>query len=44
MSLLPPEPTEFIGFVAPREVSETHAPEGPVIDRAYLKLLAQAHE
>jgi alkanesulfonate monooxygenase len=44
MSLLPPEPTEFIGFVAPREVSETRAPEGPVIDRDYLKLLAQAHE
>ena len=44
MSLLPPEPTEFIGFVAPREVSETRAPEGPVIDRDYLRLLAQAHE
>ena len=44
MSLLPPEPTEFIGFVAPREVSETRGPEGPVIDRDYLRLLAQAHE
>ncbi|KAB1079301.1 LLM class flavin-dependent oxidoreductase [Methylobacterium soli] len=44
MSLLNPEQTEFIGFVAPREVSETHAPEGGVIDRDYLRLLAQAHE
>jgi len=44
MSLLPPEPTEFIGFVAPREVSETRGPEGPVIDGDYLRLLAQAHE
>ncbi|KAB1072562.1 LLM class flavin-dependent oxidoreductase [Methylobacterium planeticum] len=44
MSLLPSEPTEFIGFVAPREVSETHAPRGPVIDSDYLRLLAQAHE
>lgn len=44
MSLLPPERVEFIGFVAPRETSETHAPRGPVIDRDYLRLLAQAHE
>lgn len=44
MSLLHPEQTEFIGFVAPREVSETHAARGPAIDRGYLRLLAQAHE
>jgi alkanesulfonate monooxygenase len=44
MSLLHPEQTEFIGFVAPREVSETHAAQGPAIDRGYLRLLAQAHE
>ncbi|WP_430910177.1 LLM class flavin-dependent oxidoreductase [Methylobacterium sp. sgz302541] len=44
MSLLPPERTEFIGFVAPREVSETRDPQGPAIDRDYLRLLAQAHE
>ncbi|MGV7030964.1 LLM class flavin-dependent oxidoreductase [Methylobacterium symbioticum] len=44
MSLLHPEQAEFIGFVAPREVSETHAARGPAIDRGYLRLLAQAHE
>ncbi|MFD6319993.1 LLM class flavin-dependent oxidoreductase [Methylorubrum thiocyanatum] len=44
MSLLPPEAIEFIGFVAPREVSEIHAARGPVIDRDYLRLLGQAHE
>ena len=44
MSLLSPEPTEFIGFVAPREVSETREPRGPAIDRNYLHLLARAHE
>lgn len=44
MSLLDPDRTEFIGFVAPREVSETHAPREPAIDRDYLRLLAQTHE
>jgi alkanesulfonate monooxygenase len=44
MSLLPPDAVEFIGFVAPRHVSETHAAQGPAIDRDYLRLLAQAHE
>lgn len=44
MSHLPPDAIEFIGYVAPRHVSETHPPEGPPIDRDYLKLLAQAHE
>ncbi|MFF8802339.1 MULTISPECIES: LLM class flavin-dependent oxidoreductase [unclassified Methylobacterium] len=44
MSLLPPEAIEFIGFVAPHEVSETHAARGPAIEPDYLRLLAQAHE
>lgn len=44
MSFLEPDAVEFIGFVAPRYLSETHAPSGPAIDRDYLRLLAQAHE
>ncbi|GJD96391.1 LLM class flavin-dependent oxidoreductase [Methylobacterium iners] len=44
MSLIGPEAIEFIGFAAPRYQSETHAAEGPAIDREYLRLLAQAHE
>ena len=44
MSLLPPGAIEFIGFVAPHEVSETHAARGPAIEPDYLRLLAQAHE
>ncbi|EHP76979.1 Alkanesulfonate monooxygenase, partial [Methylorubrum extorquens DSM 13060] len=44
MSLLPPETTEFIGFVAPHEVSETRAARGPAIEPDYLRLLAKAHE
>ncbi|MDR7036650.1 alkanesulfonate monooxygenase [Methylobacterium sp. BE186] len=44
MSHLPPDAVEFIGFAAPRYVSETHAPVGSAIDRDYLRLLAQAHE
>ena len=44
MSLLSPEAVEFIGFVAPRPVSEIHPASGPALDRDYLKLLAQAHE
>ncbi|GJE26848.1 LLM class flavin-dependent oxidoreductase [Methylobacterium organophilum] len=44
MPLLPPDAIEFIGFAAPRYVSETHPPDGPAIDRDYLRLLAQAHE
>ena len=35
---------EFIGFIAPQYGSETHAQEGPVIDRDYVRALAQAHE
>ena len=37
-------PVEFIGYVAPQYGSETHAAEGPVIDRDYLRAAAQAHE
>ena len=44
MSFLEPDAVEFIGFAAPREQSEIHAPTGPAIDRDYLRLLAQAHE
>ena len=44
MSLLPPDATEFIGFVAPHEVSESRAARGPAIEPDYLRLLAQAHE
>lgn len=44
MSLLPADAVEFIGFVAPQRVSETHAPQGPVLDKDYVRLLAQAHE
>ncbi len=35
---------DFIGFVAAQYGSETHAPEGPVIDHNYVRALAQAHE
>ena len=34
----------FIGFVAAQYGSETHPAEGPVIDRDYVRALAQAHE
>lgn len=35
---------EFIGMIATRKASETHAPAGPVIDRDFVKAFAQAHE
>jgi len=35
---------EFIGFFGTRLHSETHAPQGPVVDSAYIERLAQAHE
>lgn len=35
---------EFIGMVSTRRVSEIHPPQGPVIDRDYLRAFAQAHE
>ena len=35
---------EFIGMIQSQQVSETHAPQGPVIDRDYVRAFAQAHE
>lgn len=35
---------EFIGYVGAQYGSETHLPEGPVIDRDYIRAVAQAHE
>lgn len=35
---------EFIGFVGSQYGSETHPAEGPVIDRDYIRALAQAQE
>jgi alkanesulfonate monooxygenase len=35
---------EFIGYIATRESSETHPPEGPVVDRDYVRKVALAHE
>ncbi len=35
---------EFIGFFWTRLFSEIHAPQGPVIDIAYIERLAKAHE
>ncbi|MBW8838180.1 MAG: LLM class flavin-dependent oxidoreductase [Burkholderia sp.] len=35
---------EFIGMIQTSKVSETHAPQGPVIDVGYLEQFARAHE
>jgi alkanesulfonate monooxygenase len=35
---------EFIGLIATQPASEIHPPEGPVIDRDYVKRFALAHE
>ena len=35
---------QFIGMIATRKASEIHAPEGPVIDRDYVRDFAQAHD
>jgi len=35
---------EFIGMIQTQKVSETHAPQGPAIDRDYVRAFAQAHE
>ncbi len=35
---------EFVGFVSTRAQSEIHAPLGPVVDVAYTRTLARAHE
>ncbi|WP_425497708.1 hypothetical protein [Paraburkholderia ultramafica] len=35
---------EFIGMIQTRKVSETHAPQNPVIDIGYAEQFAPAHE
>lgn len=35
---------EFIGMIATRASSEIHPPQGPAIDRDYIRRFAQAHE
>jgi alkanesulfonate monooxygenase len=35
---------EFIGMIQTQKVSETHVPQGPAIDRDYVRDFAQAHE
>ena len=35
---------EFIGMIQTQKVSETHAAQGPAIDRDYVRAFAQAHE
>ncbi|MFO1062154.1 MAG: LLM class flavin-dependent oxidoreductase, partial [Dongiaceae bacterium] len=35
---------EFIGYVLPRDGSETRPPEGPAVDPGYIAALARAHE
>ncbi|MDY0747736.1 LLM class flavin-dependent oxidoreductase [Paucibacter sp. R3-3] len=35
---------EFIGMIQTQKVSETHAPQGPAVDRDYVRAFAQAHE
>jgi alkanesulfonate monooxygenase len=37
-------PIEFIGMIAHRAQSEIHPPQGPVVDPAYIRRFAQAHE
>lgn len=37
-------PIEFIGYISPQYSSETHAPEGPIVDRDYVRAVSQAHE
>ncbi len=35
---------EFIGMIQTQKMSETFAPQGPTIDRDYVRDFAQAHE
>jgi alkanesulfonate monooxygenase len=35
---------EFIGMIGARDASETRAPSGPIIDPAYIRRFARAHE
>jgi alkanesulfonate monooxygenase len=37
-------PVQFIGLISTRAQSEIHPPQGPVVDVAYTRALAQAHE
>lgn len=37
-------PVEFIGIVHGQRVSEIYPPEGPVIDKSYVRAIAGAHE
>jgi alkanesulfonate monooxygenase len=37
-------PVEFIGMIATQEQSEIHPRSGPVIDRAFVRAFARAHE
>ena len=37
-------PIDFIGMIQTQKVSEIHAPQGPAIDRDYVRRFAQAHE
>jgi alkanesulfonate monooxygenase len=37
-------PVEFIGIVHGQRVSEIYPPEGPVIDKSYVRAIASAHE
>ena len=41
---LPAADIEFIGYVNTREFSEIHPPVGPVVDPAYIRAVANAHE
>jgi alkanesulfonate monooxygenase len=35
---------EFIGMISARRVSEIHPPQGPAVDRDYIRAFARAHE
>ena len=37
-------PVQFIGFISHHEASEALAPSGPVINKAWIRAVAQAHE
>jgi len=37
-------PVELIGLIATQEASETHASDGPLVDRDYVRRFARAHE
>src|SRR5208282_1135717 len=35
---------QFIGMISARKLSEIHPPQGPVVDRDYIRRFALAHE